>query len=144
MEDQSDGPNGSLHGLAKPPTNRENPREKTKLLELANKIKEQVTEIQNYLEESNQPNPSFTSTDEPVNYDGIDDIRAEALHNLMELQELLYTPKELLHSQNVSLHNTLRKGKRILTFPGNKLHFPALDRPLPHLSPGATHRQYHL
>ena len=75
--------------------------ETTRLLKLANNIQAQVTEIQKYLTQTNQPNPSFEGQSQPVNFEGVDDTRSAVLENLTELQDLLSTPRELLHAQTV-------------------------------------------
>ena len=75
--------------------------ERTRLLELANNIQAQVTQIQKYLTETNQPNPRFEASSPAINWDGADDIRSACLENLTQLQDLLMTPRELLQSQTV-------------------------------------------
>jgi Mg2+ and Co2+ transporter CorA len=95
-------PNGVVE---KRPPLEPNASTKPHLLKLVEKIQQQVTEIQNYLTETSQPDPSFIGTQPPTKWtDAIDDTRSETLHNIIELQELLMTPKELLHTQSVTTH----------------------------------------
>jgi hypothetical protein len=78
--------------------------ETSRLLELANSIQAQVSQIQQYLTKTNQPNPQFEADTPLTNWDGdgIDDTRSACLENLAQLQDLLMTPREILHTQAVS------------------------------------------
>lgn len=80
------------------------PAKTSKLLQLANDIHNQVTEIQKYLEKTEQPDPCFEGDAQPVDFAGIEDTRSQALENLTELTELLLKPSELLHTKTVSTH----------------------------------------
>ena len=73
----------------------------SRLLELANSIQVQVTEIQKHLTETGQPGPDFDASSPPTDFGGIYDSRDSVLENLSELQDLLLTPRELLHTQCV-------------------------------------------
>ena len=76
--------------------------ESSRLLDLANTIQAQVADLQKYLTNSQQPNPSFEGKGTTVDFKGIDDTRSSVLESLTELQDLLLTPKELLRLQAVS------------------------------------------
>ena len=73
--------------------------ETSKLLQLANTIQAQVSEIQKHLTETKQSDPEFDGQVETTDWDGIDDTRSAALENLTQLQDLLMTPRELLQSR---------------------------------------------
>ncbi len=83
---------------------------KPRLLELVNTLQTQIQSVQEYLTETNQRDPSFVGTETPTDYDGIDDTRGAALENLLELQELLMTPREILVAQTVSRSFAAVKG----------------------------------
>lgn len=76
--------------------------ERGRLLKLANSIQVQVSEIQKYLTETNQPDPSFDGQAKLVDFSGVDDVRSDALEKITELQDLLYTPHEMLSTKAVS------------------------------------------
>ena len=73
--------------------------ETSKLLQLANTIQAQVSEIQKHLMETKQSDPEFDGQVETTDWDGTDDTRSAALENLTQLQDLLMTPRELLQSR---------------------------------------------
>lgn len=75
--------------------------ETSRLLELANTIQAQVTQIQEYLTKTKQPNPRFEATEPLVNWKGIDDTRSDCIEALAQLTDMLMTPRETLHSQAV-------------------------------------------
>ncbi|KAK3681913.1 hypothetical protein LTR37_020756 [Vermiconidia calcicola] len=81
---------------ARPPNSSTQAAEMSRLLELANAIQAQVTEMQKHLTETGQPDPSFDGQTKATDYKGIDDTRSAVLENLTHLQELLMTPQELL------------------------------------------------
>jgi hypothetical protein len=122
MEDDHEKmPNGVME---KPLPLDPNASTKPQLIKLMETIQQQVTELQNYLTESEQPDPTFLGTQPPTKWtDAIDDTRSEALHNIIELQELLMTPKELLHSQSVN-HSSLSPSI-VLTPPSQPTSHPA-------------------
>lgn len=76
---------------------------KPRLLKLVNTLQSQIQSIQKHLTETNQPEPSFVGTEDPTDYDGIDDTRYAALESILELQELLTTPRETLVAEKVSV-----------------------------------------
>ena len=76
--------------------------ETSDLLNLANNIQSQVAKIQKYLTETGQPDPSFDGQAQPTDWHGVDDTRSAVLQNLVELQDLLSTPAELLQTVTVS------------------------------------------
>lgn len=84
------------------PKEMETETETSTLLELANTIQAQVTQIQKYLTETRQHNPRFEATSPAIEWDGIDDTRSDCLENLTQLTDMLMTPKEILHTQAVS------------------------------------------
>jgi hypothetical protein len=75
--------------------------ETSRLLELANTIQTQVAQIQKHLTETKQPNPRFEATEPLIDWDGVDDTRSDCIENLVQLTDLLMTPREVLHSQAV-------------------------------------------
>lgn len=77
--------------------------ESSRLLDLANTIQAQVTEIQKYLTNTQQPDPSFEGGGQSVDFNGVDDTRSSVLEKLTELKDLLLTPLELLRLQAVSV-----------------------------------------
>ena len=87
----------------------------SKLLELASSIQAQVSQIQKHLTKTNQSNPQFESSSPLTNWDGIDDTRSACLENLTQLQDLLMTPREILHTQAVSPHQTKRQTGYVCT-----------------------------
>lgn len=66
------------------------------MLELAKAIQSQVSEICEYLKSTNQAEPSFGIETEESDYEGIDDTRLAALENLVQLQDMLSTSREIL------------------------------------------------
>ena len=86
---------------ARPPNSSTQAAEMSRLLELANAIQAQVTEMQKHLTETGQPDPSFDGQTKATDYKGIDDTRSAVLENLTHLQELLMTPQELLFTPAV-------------------------------------------
>ena len=83
--------------------------ETSRLLELANTIQAQVTQIQKYLTETKQPNPRFEATEPLIDWEGIDDTRSDCIENLAQLTDLLMTPREALHSQAVIINLYISK-----------------------------------
>ena len=75
--------------------------EPSRLLDLVNAIQTQVAEIQKHLTRTEQPNPSFDCQAKAIDFEGVEDTRSSVLDNLIELQDLLMTPRELLHVQAV-------------------------------------------
>ena len=94
---------GTIECLTSTTNGIRTPFKKSRLLELAEKIQAQVKDIQNYLNETEQPNPSFEGTAKKVEFSGVDDTRSACIESLTELQDLLLTPKELLHAQAVGI-----------------------------------------
>ena len=68
------------------------------LLALAGTIQSHTTQIHDYLKATGQPDPSFDVSSPDVDFKGVEDVRMKVLEALIELQELLLTPKELLRS----------------------------------------------
>ena len=99
MNDLAELPNGESHNDI--PSGKTT--DTSRLLELANAIQAQVAEIQKHLSETGQPNPSFDGKAEKVDFGSLDDTRIATLENLTQLQDLLYTPFELLQSKAVSV-----------------------------------------
>lgn len=99
--------------MAEDADEHENENETSRLLELANSIQAQVAQIQKYLTETKQANPWFEASSPLVDWErrpDVDDLRSACLENLTQLQDLLMTPRELLHSQTVS-HNCYKTQK---------------------------------
>ena len=71
------------------------------LLALAATIQSHTTQIHEYLEATRQADPSFDVRSPDVDFKGVEDVRLKVLEALIELQELLLTPRELLRSITV-------------------------------------------
>jgi hypothetical protein len=107
--------------------------ETSRLLELANSIQAQVSQIQQYLTKTKQPNPRFEADTPLTDWDGIDDTRSACLENLTQLQDLLMTPREILHTQAVSLLQIKRLQRRRVVLRCRTAHesrFETCYRPL--------------
>ena len=68
------------------------------LLALAATIQSHTTQIHEHLKATGQADPSFNVATPDVDFKGVEDVRSKVLEALIELQELLLTPSELLRS----------------------------------------------
>lgn len=73
-----------------------------RLLTLTLKIHSRVHDIETYLSATSQPNLNFIGSAPSVDFSCIDDVRSAVLEDILELQELLMTPREVLVKENVS------------------------------------------
>lgn len=71
------------------------------LLALAATIQSHTTQIHEHLKANGQADPSFDAGSLDVDFKGVEDVRLNVLEALIELQELLLTPRELLRSITV-------------------------------------------
>lgn len=115
---------------------------KPRLLELVNTLQTQIQSIQSHLTETNQPDPSFVGTESPTDYDGIDDTRGATLENLLELQELLTTPREILVAQTVSVTVAFKDLRNQLSrYLAIQPHLPPHHRPARRRTACARHQR---
>ena len=77
----------------------------SRLLELAKNIQTEVKRLHDHLVASNQPFPSFDAQKPTCEFEGVDDLRSDLLDHVAELQDLLQTPKELIHFRAVSVND---------------------------------------
>lgn len=68
------------------------------LLALAATIQSHTTQIHEHLKANGQADPSFDVGSPDVDFKSVEHVRLKVLEALIELQELLLTPRELLRS----------------------------------------------
>lgn len=83
------------------PPPRQSSLAQPRLLQLVDALRSHVQSIQEHLTNTSQLDPGFVCTPTRTDYDAVDDTRIAALENLLELQDLLMTPRELLVAQAV-------------------------------------------
>jgi hypothetical protein len=79
-----------------------NMSKQSSLIDLADRIQSAVQQLQTHLTTTLQSDPNLLNTTSVVDWTDADDTRCAVLEDILELQELLMTPKEVLLKETVS------------------------------------------